>query len=68
VTVGYAPCRIVEAMSKGTMVEPIDASEADRFWAQADAALAWRNGLSAERRAQMKQYEADVDAAFDGIG
>jgi hypothetical protein len=43
------------------------ASEADRFWAQADAALAWRNSLSAERRAQMKQDIADVDAAFDGI-
>ena len=43
-------------------------SEADRFWAQADAALAWRKGLSAEHLAELKQQEADVDAAFDGVG
>jgi hypothetical protein len=56
------------ATAEETIVEAIDALEADRFWAQADAALAWRKGLSAERLAELKQQEAEVDAAFDGIG
>jgi hypothetical protein len=54
------------AVNFGCM-HPLDASEANRFWAQAEAALAWRNGLSAERRAQLKEREDEVDAAFDGI-
>ncbi len=49
------------------MNSTIEAFEAARFWAQADAALAWRKGLSTERVAQLKQREAEVDAAFDGI-
>jgi hypothetical protein len=56
------------ATAEETIVEAIDALEADRFWAQADAALAWRKGLSAERIAELKQYEAEIDAAFDGVG
>ena len=53
---------IVEAVEA---VEAVDPLEVGRFWAQADAALAWRNGLPPERRAQLKQREAEVDAAFD---
>jgi hypothetical protein len=52
------------------MREPTEiahAPEARRFWAQADAALEWRKGLSTERLAQLKRHEAEVDAAFDGI-
>lgn len=56
------------ATAEETIVEAIDALEADRFWAQADAALAWRKGLSSEHLAQLKQREAEIDAAFDGIG
>jgi hypothetical protein len=56
------------ATAEETIVEAIDALEADRFWAQADAALAWRNGLPAERLAELKQSETEIDAAFDGIG
>jgi hypothetical protein len=48
-----------------TIVEVVDA---DHFWAQARAALAWRKGLSPEHLAQLKQHEAEIDAAFDGIG
>ena len=56
------------ATAEETIVEAIDALETDRFWAQADAALAWRKGLSAERLAELKHREAEIDAAFDGIG
>jgi hypothetical protein len=56
------------ATAEETIVEAIDALEAGRFWAQADAALAWRKGLSAERLAELKQQEAEIDAAFDGVG
>jgi hypothetical protein len=45
----------------------IEALEAARLWAQADAALAWRKGLSTEHVAQLKQRAAEVDAAFDGV-
>lgn len=50
-----------------TIVEALDLLEAARFWAQADAALAWRNALSDEDRARLAAGEDDVDAAFAGI-
>lgn len=51
-----------------TIVEALDALEADRFWAQAEAAAASRAGMTeAELRARLAA-EAEVDAAFDGIG
>jgi hypothetical protein len=52
---------------EATIIEALDVLEADRFWAQADAAAAWRLSLTADRRAIMAAREADVDAAFDGI-
>jgi hypothetical protein len=51
-----------------TIVAALDALEADRFWAQAEAAVAWRASLSPEERARRSAAEADVDRAFDGIG
>jgi hypothetical protein len=56
------------ATAEETIVEAIDALEADRFWAQADAALAWRKDLSSEHLAQLKRQEAKIDAAFDDVG
>lgn len=50
-----------------TIVEALDALEANRFWAQADAAAAWRRSLSDDERAHLRQPEAELDAAFDGI-
>lgn len=50
-----------------TIVEALDALEATRFWAQADAATAWRQALPDEERARLAAREADVDRAFDGI-
>jgi hypothetical protein len=50
-----------------TIVEALDALEATRFWAQADAAAAWRRSLPGETRARLTEREARVDRAFDGI-
>ena len=50
-----------------TIVEALDALEANRFWAQADAASAWRRSLSDAERARLRQPEAELDAALDGI-
>ena len=51
-----------------TIVEALDALEADRFWAQAEAAAAHRALLSSGERDALAAREADVDAAFDGLG
>ena len=50
-----------------TVVEALDALEADRFWGQADAAAKWRASLARSERAALVAREAEVDAAFDGI-
>lgn len=50
-----------------TIVEALDALEADRFWVQADAAAEWRKTLSADERARRAAREAEIDAAFDDI-
>jgi ABC-type uncharacterized transport system fused permease/ATPase subunit len=50
-----------------TIVEALDALEADRFWTQADAAVAWRSALTQHDRQRLATAEAEVDAAFDGI-
>lgn len=50
-----------------TIVEALDALEADRFWEQADAAAAHRSALTDEARADLAAREAEIDAAFDGL-
>ena len=50
-----------------TIVEALDVLEAERFWAQADAAVAWRHGLSDNDRKRLAARDAEVDAAFDNI-
>lgn len=56
------------ATYEDTIVEALDALEADRFWAQAEAAAAHRRSLSDDDRAQRAAEEAAIDAAFDGVG
>ena len=56
------------ATYEDTIIEALDVLEADRFWAQAEAAAAWRASLPADRREEIAQSEAAVDRAFDGIG
>ena len=50
-----------------TIIEALDALEADRFWVQADAAADWRRSLPDNERDRLVAREADVDTAFDGI-
>jgi hypothetical protein len=50
-----------------TIIEALDALEADRFWTQAEAASTWRLSLTASERALLAAREAEVDAAFDGL-
>jgi len=50
-----------------TIVEALDALEADRFWGQAEAAAAARRSLTDEQRDGLAARDADVDAAFVGI-
>jgi hypothetical protein len=50
-----------------TIVEALDVLEAQRFWAQAEAAALSRRSLSDEDRDRVTTREAAVDAAFDGI-
>ncbi|HMQ27032.1 MAG TPA: hypothetical protein PKA98_13665 [Acidimicrobiales bacterium] len=51
-----------------TIVEALDALEADRFWAQAEAAAAAYASMTEEERRARVAAEAEVDAAFDGLG
>jgi hypothetical protein len=50
-----------------TIIEALDLLEADRFWAQADAAASWRRSLTDRERETLAAREAEIDAAFDGI-
>ena len=50
-----------------TIVKALDALEADRFWADADAAAAWRRSLPDDDRQRLAARERSIDATFDGI-
>lgn len=53
-----------------TIIEALDALDKERFWAEADAALAWRRSLPSEERARIEERDraesAAIDRAFDG--
>ncbi len=51
-----------------TIIQALELLEAERYWAQADDAAAWRPSLADQDRARLAASEADVDVAFDGIG
>lgn len=52
---------------EATIVEALDALDAERFWTQADEATAWRQTLSAADRQRLAARDGEIDAAFDGI-
>jgi hypothetical protein len=51
-----------------TVIEALDALEANRFWAEAEAAAAWQSSLSTHEQQRRQDAIAEVDRAFDGIG
>lgn len=51
-----------------TIIEALDALETDRFWAQAEAAAAWRASLPEDERRRRREQEATIDAALDRLG
>ena len=50
-----------------TIIDALDALESDRFWAQADAAAAWRRSLPEQERDRLAARDAEIDAAFDSV-
>jgi hypothetical protein len=50
-----------------SIVEMLDKAEEEAFWAQAEAAAAWRRSLPPERLAEIEAREAQLDAALDGL-
>ena len=51
-----------------TIIEALNALETDRFWAQAEAAAAWRASLPEEERRWRREQEAAIDTALDHLG
>ena len=55
-----------------TIVEALDALDKERFWAEADAAIAWRRDLPPTERARIDEQDraesAAIDRAFDAFG
>jgi hypothetical protein len=52
---------------EATIIEALDALDAERFWTQADDAAAWRRCLSTTDRGRLDARDAEIDAAFDGL-
>jgi hypothetical protein len=55
------------ATYEDTVVEALDALEAERFWAAAEAATAWRATLPEDELRRRRSAEAALDRALDGI-
>jgi hypothetical protein len=50
-----------------TVIEALDALEANRFWAEAESAAAWQSNLPDVERRRRHEAIAEIDRAFDGI-
>lgn len=50
-----------------TVIEALDALEANRFWAAAEAAATWQSRLPDDERRGRHAAIAEIDRAFDGI-
>jgi hypothetical protein len=55
------------ATYEATIVEALDVLDAQRFWSQVDAAMAWRRSLPPDEQVTLAGQEAAVDRAFAGI-
>jgi hypothetical protein len=50
-----------------TIIEALDALDAQQFWAEAEAAAAWRASQPPEVQARMRAEEDALDAALDRL-
>ena len=50
-----------------TVIEALDALEANRFWSKAEAAAAWQSQLSESEQRRRQDAISEIDRAFDGI-
>jgi hypothetical protein len=50
-----------------TIVAALDKLEEEQFWAQAEAAAAWRRSLPLERLAQIEAREREATAPYDAL-
>lgn len=50
-----------------TVIEALDALEANRFWSEADAAAAWQSQRSKSEQQHRHDAISKIDRAFDGI-
>ncbi|HEV7722469.1 MAG TPA: hypothetical protein VGO60_14350 [Iamia sp.] len=50
-----------------TIIEALDALDKQRFWEEADAAMAWRESLPPEERARITEADAELDRVLDGL-
>ena len=55
------------ATHEDTIIEALDALEAERFWSQAESAKLWFDNLSPEEQRRLRAEDAAVDAAFRGL-
>lgn len=56
------------ATYEDTVIEALDVLEGERFWARAEAAAAWRSGLSDAERRRRDDAVAGIDRGFDSFG
>lgn len=55
------------ATYEDTVIEALDALEADRFWSKAEAAAMWQSRLPQSERQRRREVIDEIDRAFDGI-
>jgi len=57
-----------DATYEDTVIEALDALDANRFWAEAEASAAWQSNLSDTERQRRHDAIAEIGRAFDSIG
>ena len=50
-----------------TIVEALDALEAERFWKQAEEGRKWFDSLPAEEQQRLRDEDAAIDEAFGSL-
>jgi len=55
-------------MASTTIKLSVETGDANRFWADAEAATTWQLSLSVAERQRRQDAVAEIDRAFDSIG